>query len=156
MKKIGKPWFQFSMVVGIHDYEQFYEDIFRKAALHAKKHIEHGPAMLTYWSSNLGDQDFKTAIEGFVFGLTKPNFVFADKQIDHNYEFLEKKRLRTAKFDYDLVEQLIQSEYEPTFTLEFGRMRYATPMDRCVLLLIRVFNFLRKRLIKVRLGKYAN
>ncbi len=53
------------VVVGMHDFEQHYEDIIRKAYLHVRKHRNVLEEMLTYWRDNeVNDKDFSAALLG--------------------------------------------------------------------------------------------
>ena len=38
MSDAGFPWIQCDAIVGLHDYEQYRQDIYRKCFLHAQKH----------------------------------------------------------------------------------------------------------------------
>jgi len=65
MRSQGYPFLKIDMVVGLHDYEQYFHDVYRKAFFHAHKHSSD----LFYWESmwrNLShfDDDFKVALEG--------------------------------------------------------------------------------------------
>jgi len=59
----GFPWYQSDVVVGVHDFEQYYKDIFRKCFLHAKKHSYVLPKVMPYWLKMARtDPDFEVAI----------------------------------------------------------------------------------------------
>lgn len=38
MAQRGNPWIQHHTILGLHDYEQYYHDLYRKAFVHAQKH----------------------------------------------------------------------------------------------------------------------
>lgn len=66
----GYPFEQVALVVGLHDYEQKYADIFRKTFLQSYKHLHRCNRFLKYWRDNAeADPDFRVALEGFAFGL---------------------------------------------------------------------------------------
>jgi hypothetical protein len=70
MGAIGFPSRHVCTVVGIHDFEQFYRDIYRKAFVHANKHQYSLPNMVTCWK-RLGkkDGDYRIALRGLYDGL---------------------------------------------------------------------------------------
>jgi hypothetical protein len=60
-------------VVGIHDYEQYYRDIFRTSYLHAKKHEKEVFNLLPRWVVQASeDTDFLVAVHGAVKGFLDP------------------------------------------------------------------------------------
>ena len=48
----GHLMYRTNMVVGLHDFEQSYADIYRKSFLHAKKHENVLPLMKSYWHAH--------------------------------------------------------------------------------------------------------
>jgi hypothetical protein len=58
-------------IVGLHDYEQYYKDIYRKAFVYAHKHSEKAILhFLSYWSSFvIIDPDYRVAFAGLFEGL---------------------------------------------------------------------------------------
>ncbi len=66
----GHRWGNRPIVVGLHDFEQSFEDIFRKAFLHAHKHRDFLDALVGAWRSLRDrDPDFAVALEGLDAGL---------------------------------------------------------------------------------------
>jgi hypothetical protein len=58
------------VIVGLHDYEQFHVDIYRKAHVFAQKHRDSAARQLPDWVMQAHDDpDFLTAIRGFCDGL---------------------------------------------------------------------------------------
>lgn len=52
-------------LVGLHDYEQYYRDIYRKAFLHMRKHGARAARFLELWLAHAaGDEDFRVALAG--------------------------------------------------------------------------------------------
>jgi len=69
MALIGYPTQQASIVIGIHDYEQYYADIYRKCFLQAHKHRPYVEAILPYWRNQAKENfDFQMAIYGSASG----------------------------------------------------------------------------------------
>jgi len=72
----------------LHDYEQWYRDIYRKTFVHAKKmgkkQIE---SFIKYWTSNMrNDNDFKVAIAGLYHGLSSQERISIDiRSLPNNY-----------------------------------------------------------------------
>ncbi len=61
---------QVAEVVGLHDYEQFYRDVYRKAFLQAHKHLYLADRMLALWRKLAAtDADYAVALGGFADGI---------------------------------------------------------------------------------------
>ena len=77
----GHLMYRTNIVVGLHDFEQSYEDIYRKSFLHAKKHTNVLPLMEAYWKKHRqADQDFEVALLGANVGKTYYDTVYVDKR----------------------------------------------------------------------------
>lgn len=99
MEQLGYPSKEIKVVFGIHDYEQFYADIYRKAFVHAKKHPDRFRDFIERWSRQMaGDPDFKVALKGLCDGLTFNHSVAIDKR-----EF--KHKSEAALEDLGLIEK---------------------------------------------------
>ncbi|HKR07041.1 MAG TPA: hypothetical protein VJY62_20555 [Bacteroidia bacterium] len=86
MSEEGYPWMRFDTIVGLHDYEQYYADIYRKCFLHAHKHQYLLADLENYWSKMVSsDPDFQVALWGAASGKDFTEKVFVDKR------FLEKE-----------------------------------------------------------------
>lgn len=70
METSGYPSKKIQTVFGLHDYDQFYCDIYRKAFIHANKHQIWISQLISRWK-NLGtsDDDFRIALRGLYDGL---------------------------------------------------------------------------------------
>lgn len=65
MASRGYPWVQEEIVVGLHDYEQYYRDIYRKAFAHAHKHGRYVPHLESLWRRLAEeDPDYQVALWG--------------------------------------------------------------------------------------------
>ena len=65
MTNRGHYLFRAPVVVGMHDFEQAYPDIVRKAFLHTRKHANVRREMSNYWSAHQhNDPDFRAALLG--------------------------------------------------------------------------------------------
>ncbi|MFT5465343.1 MAG: hypothetical protein ACI8UO_000437 [Verrucomicrobiales bacterium] len=63
LTKTGRPWLQSRINVGSHDFGQHYEDVYRKAFLHARKHAEFRDYLKATWSALAANRpDFRVAL----------------------------------------------------------------------------------------------
>jgi hypothetical protein len=63
MEKLGYPWIQTEVVVGLHDYEQFYKDIHRHTITNTIRGAEFIDFWKRYWKNHEEeDFDFKLAL----------------------------------------------------------------------------------------------
>jgi hypothetical protein len=80
MSAQGFSWAQQDTVVGIHDFEQFYSDIYRKCFLHAHKHQRIVPEIETFWKKmSTDDKDYEVALWGLRSGKIYEGTVLVDK-----------------------------------------------------------------------------
>ena len=83
MQRAGYEYIAQGVFVGLHDFEQYYRDIYRTAFFHAQKHGKYVPRLRPYWErmSDI-DTDFAVALRGVgdgalvreVLGLDVKNF----------------------------------------------------------------------------------
>lgn len=80
METKGKLHVQLPTIVGIHDFEQFYVDVYRKCHLQSKKHTYLADQLMARWKrlKNL-DADFRVATHAFREGLDQAGIVSVDK-----------------------------------------------------------------------------
>ncbi|NRB46951.1 MAG: hypothetical protein HRU41_04715 [Saprospiraceae bacterium] len=69
MAKEGFTFHVDDIIYGLHDYEQYYRDIFRKAFFHARKHNSRTAQFVEDWSQRLEDMDYRVAIQGLMAGI---------------------------------------------------------------------------------------
>ena len=63
MARDGHPTVAAPVVMGLHDFEQSYADIYRKVFVHTRKHVRFLPAMRRAWARQAGaDADFAVAL----------------------------------------------------------------------------------------------
>lgn len=94
MKELGYHYFYDTKWFGLHDFEQYYEDIYRKFFLHAKKHQHQAPSFLETWKNEiLEDKDVVYALKGLSDGLIFEGITYVDT------DFFKKKSAH-------LIEQL--------------------------------------------------
>lgn len=105
MAAIGFHFYQESEIYGVHDYEQYKRDLYRKSFVHAKKHTHLTKHFIWEWSRGK-DPDHAIAIAGFIEGLSYEEKIM----IDHNFfgriiengaaEFIEKPELKQLPDDF--------------------------------------------------------
>jgi hypothetical protein len=72
MEDEGYSWLQAGCAVGLHDFEQWHCDVFRKAYLHAHKHTEYLGALVDAWRARAeSDGDFAVALLGAAAGIAR-------------------------------------------------------------------------------------
>lgn len=64
--------------LGLHDYEQFYKDLYRTAFVHSKKHQARIQEIVTNCTTNLTKDESKVVLQGLMDGLLSPNDVKLD------------------------------------------------------------------------------
>ena len=103
-------------VFGVHDYEQFYRDIYRKAFVHANKHQIWLPRLVSRWKKFANnDDDYQIALRGLYDGLIS----LADIKIDtrdygkaaenamRELGFQEKPALTVKEIDFKQIEAIL-------------------------------------------------
>lgn len=99
MEKEGYKTKIFEYVGGLHDFEQYYRDIYRKAFFHSTKHLSQVAELIEHWKKrSIEDPDYTVIVKGAVDGLLSKKKPKADL---HFFEELTKKALK----ELDLVEK---------------------------------------------------
>lgn len=71
LEKRGLKWHKSDIYIGIHDFEQHYHDIARKAFVHSHKHTERLSELITFWMLKAEvDKDYEAALFGVGRGLS--------------------------------------------------------------------------------------
>jgi hypothetical protein len=79
MRRLGHPSRYVSCVVGLHDFEQSYCDLYRKAMVHSGKHPSRLPDLIQRCAQHLNeDPDFLVILKGLWDGL-----VLQDAPVNH-------------------------------------------------------------------------
>lgn len=120
MKAAGYPWRLVTELVGLHDFEQQYSDIFRKSFVQAHKHLSHIDLFVPFWREKAEeDIDYRVALSGFAAGVE----YVGEIRIDRRAEYYRKGTQRLGlddKCDLDPnslgpneIEQVIENWTEP-------------------------------------------
>ncbi len=82
LQKQGHPSRYLYRVFALHDFEQYYKDLYRKALVHAVKHPELVTALI-YRSTNLQerDDDFRVVLKAVWDGLTSHKEISIDSRL---------------------------------------------------------------------------
>ncbi len=109
------------IVCGLHDFEQYYSDIFRKGFTHGIKHGSLAHILVPYWQrSNREDRDFAVLLAGFLVGQKHAEKLLLDKN-EATQEFLKFLKLSKLKekskikkeIDLAYVDKLIRNFVPP-------------------------------------------
>ena len=131
MMRLGLPWVQIENVLGTHDFEQYYKDIFRKCHLQAHKHRHLFYLLAKRWKNlAVRDKDFQIAYWGLYTGLAHMESVKVDRDIVNN-EFEELKELKGINEKLELsIENIILLDHdtadEDLQELIFPKVRWNT------------------------------
>lgn len=120
MHELGFPFLRVPLLFGLHDFEQYYSDIFRKCFVQAHKHLYRSELLISVLRDGMDtDPDLKVGLDGFVAGLYHPGEVAIDAdQQNYSAEFQklnlnEKPELSANEVDYCWVERIIKKWKEP-------------------------------------------
>jgi len=126
MKARGFPWRRMDYLIGIHDFEQYYGDIFRKCFVQAHKHQEYTEIFLSYWPQQwINDFDYKVALKGLVTGLEYEGDVRIDTQQEiyresfETLQIVEKPGLPPGYFSLADIDLLVKNWTEPSIYHKF-------------------------------------
>lgn len=79
MEDRGYPWHVVQYLIGLHDFEQFYRDIFRKCFVHAHKHLQYAEFFVSIWREQADTAtDFAVALSAFARGIEHRGQVLID------------------------------------------------------------------------------
>lgn len=127
MLENGFPYIQTEDIVGIHDFGQFYKDIYRKFIVHSKKHQSFIPSLKPFWlRMSKHNSDFKVAIIGLEDGTNKhkvsiniQEFPNSIKKIPSLKNFTEKEHLINLKFTTKDIDSFIKTFFSPVEYFNF-------------------------------------
>lgn len=111
MERVGNRYFLSNDIIGVHDYEQFYGDLYRKSYIHSRKHrnemLRRIPKFLKLMRK---DNDFRVIMRGIKDGLSSTKQIKIDKRIfEHDSQRalselgLKEKKLLDLELEYESV-----------------------------------------------------
>jgi len=101
------------IVFGVHDFEQYYTDIYRKCVVHAFKHRDEIDKLIKKWITNIDDDDYKIALGACLDAFSLYESVSIDKRLfeARGQQFLN--RIGTPEkndlFDVVKIEEYVRS-----------------------------------------------
>lgn len=120
MQAAGYPWLTVPELIGLHDFEQTYEDLYRKCFVHAHKHLCDTTFLIPYWrSKSKQDLDYQIALVGFAEGIRHFGEVRIDKRAEYfqkamkDLEISPKHAMDLSEWNLDRIEFIIQNWVEP-------------------------------------------
>jgi hypothetical protein len=120
MKSKGYPWLSLPEVFGLHDFFQFYKDIYRKCFVFAHKNQALRDLFLSVWSMQVSqDRDYQVAFMGFAAGNCYNQKVIIDSTQDifklsfEDLPFDEKNELDKNLLTLSDIETIISTWVEP-------------------------------------------
>jgi hypothetical protein len=121
MKANGFPYVVVPYLTGIHDFEQYYRDIYRKCFVQAHKHLEYADLFVEIWRAGAEhDYDFQVALNGFANGIRLKDDVSIDASLNvfefwsENPAIQEKEPLEKPEdFTPEIIEEIITHWKEP-------------------------------------------
>jgi hypothetical protein len=130
MAGAGHPWVETPLVLGLHDFEQYHRDIFRKCYVHARKHDSQMHLLVDYWRRMARqDDDYQVALCGFAAGIAETENVQVDVRRDYGFskwvpaeEWTEKRALEPGQIMFGEIERTLAKWTSPGEGLE----RFAT------------------------------
>ena len=116
MVELGYPYAVSDTLIGLHDFEQFYSDIYRKCYTHAHKHKYMFSEIEQFWKNHSEDLDYQVASLGAIAGKVNKGTVLIDKKylLEESLFALEikgiteKNEISPKSFETDLVDQIYQ------------------------------------------------
>ena len=126
MKAQGHPWVSVPYLVGLHDFEQYYRDIFRKCFVQAHKHLYRAELLITFWRDlAMQEMDYAVALQGFARGVTHYDAVLIDVNVAAYQETFaelgiqEKEELAQDAHSLDSIEKICKNWVEPELYYRF-------------------------------------
>ncbi len=133
------PWVIVPYLTGLHDFEQYYRDIFRKCFVQAHKHLQYAELMLSVWRSGaVQDMDLQVALRAFSQGVEHWEAVAVDVRLDlydrgfQGLEIEEKLDLPKEQITLGTIEHIITNWTDHPMhsaTLSVGTTRMESAMQ---------------------------
>lgn len=127
----GYKYVAIPLLIGVHDFEQYYRDIFRKCFVHSHKFSQYAGLLLTTWRKRASnDMDYHVALQGFAQGVSYYGQTLIDtRQQIYRDGFIklqieEKTPLLPDSISVAQIEQIIAGWIEP----EIYQQQFPTKM----------------------------
>lgn len=113
-------WVTVPYLVGLHGFEQSFQDIFRTNFVQAHKHLHLEAMFIPFWREQAAeDRDYQAALAGFGSGIEHFRAVLIDKDASYfagslsKMNLVEKPDLTGSVFNLQWVEATIHAWKEP-------------------------------------------
>ncbi len=104
-------------VVALHDYEQFYKDIYRKYVFRSVKMLSIVRYLINrFYFMSFVDADFKVALSGLLYGINKYNGKMYN--VNHHLDFNMSTEEKTEIQDFDNCLKRYNNKYKVTEDLQ--------------------------------------
>lgn len=117
MDEKGHPKISFPDVIGLHDYEQFYLDIYRKSFVQARKHLQYTDLIIPLWKEKMdADDDYEIALSAFANGLLYREELYINKNQDiykkrfEELGIVEKSKIENHTIGLPDVEEILKED----------------------------------------------
>lgn len=129
MGKKGHPSRYISPAIALHDFEQYYTDIYRKACVYAEKHIDKLPTILKEAVKNREtDPDYQVILKGIYDSLAKEMDIKIDKRmfVEHARQALMSLKLDEKEDDLVSfhIQELMETFDVPQPSFSFRMVEY--------------------------------
>lgn len=138
MEADGFPHVIRRYIVGLHDFEQYHRDVFRKCLVQAHKHFTHTEMFVSIWRElALQDEDFRVALAGFARGVEHYGDVRIDVRMElfrgylESLNLAEKTPLPPLAWSLQRVEETIVKWTEPEAYLKKFPTRMGLDQQDC-------------------------
>lgn len=125
MQQKGYAWMTHGILSGLHDFEQYYRDVYRTAFFHAQKHRKYVQVLRPYWERmSQHDADFLVAIRGADHGAREERVLGLDVRNfpEHVASVLSELGLKEKQPFHQSADELIKLVQETIF-------RWKTPPE---------------------------
>ena len=154
MNSLGFPWIRKEMIVGLHDYEQYYIDIYRKAFIFAHKHRYISIIEPMWHRLAHSDMDYQVALWGLKAGKNFEGEVKIDSRqfpqdivkLTH-FNDKEKEVLLLTQFSGTTINQMILDFQSPPEYWNLQHIKNSSNKKNKIKL---AFEFLEKGMQRVR------
>lgn len=143
MRNLGFGYKRSQAIVGVHDFEQYYSDLYRKSFVHAKKHEREVLYLLKRINRLYDvDDDYKIIKQGFLAGL------------DHKLDKTQNREQIQSQFE-NVMKQLELTEKNLLFSTD-PKIEVLVQNNVVIVNSIKYKNNIRGKILKGILSKLLN
>ncbi len=121
MEKAGYPFLVVPYIVGVHDFEQSYKDIYRKSFVYGRKHKAYYQMFIERWSRlSRKDDDYLVALEGLERGYHfEGEIISSNVTPETDFEFPKDKEgeVLMTQVEIDILSE--GNQYDGDFAKNF-------------------------------------